>query len=62
MPVDPSLLELLACPAPDHGRLVAVEDADALRCTECGRVFEVVDGIPKLVLERDAVPDQPPQT
>lgn len=55
MQLDPVLLEVLACPAPHHAPLVAGTpddpDADALTCTECGRVFPVRDGIPVLLLD-----------
>ena len=50
--LDPDLLDILACPAPDHGTLV-VADAEAgpgLRCTSCGRRYPVTDGIPVLLL------------
>lgn len=53
--LDPVLLEVLACPAEHHAPLVAgtPEDpeAEALTCTECGRVFAVRDGIPVLLLD-----------
>ena len=53
--LDPILLEVLACPAPDHAplRVGAPDDAeaDALTCTECGRVYPVRDGIPVLLLD-----------
>lgn len=53
--LDPVLLEVLACPAPDHAPLHAGTpddpDADALTCTSCGRVFPVRDGIPVLLLD-----------
>ncbi len=46
---------MLACPAPDHAPLsVGAPDdaeADALTCTECGRVYPVRDGIPVLLLD-----------
>jgi uncharacterized protein YbaR (Trm112 family) len=57
MPVqlDPVLLEVLACPAEHHAplRVGTTEDpeAQALTCTECGRVFPVRDGIPVLLLD-----------
>ena len=57
MPVqlDPVLLEVLACPAEHHAplRLGSADDPDAqaLTCTECGRVFPVRDGIPVLLLD-----------
>ena len=52
--LDPDLLEILACPAPDHGALrVGTPDdrtASALTCTVCRRSFPVSDGIPVLLL------------
>lgn len=48
MPIDPQLLELLACPI-DHARL---EDrTTSLRCTNCGRAYPIRDGIPVLLPE-----------
>ncbi len=53
--LDPVLLEVLACPAEHHAPLVAGApddpQADALTCTECGRVFPVRGGIPVLLLD-----------
>ena len=53
--LDPVLLEVLACPAEHHAplRLGSPDnaDAEALTCTECGRVFPVRDGIPVLLLD-----------
>lgn len=53
--LDPVLLDVLACPAEHHAPLVAGApddpEADALTCTECGRVFPVRDGIPVLLLD-----------
>jgi uncharacterized protein YbaR (Trm112 family) len=52
--LDPVLLEILACPAPDHGALRPGTpddpDAAALTCQSCGRRFPVTDGIPVLLL------------
>ena len=52
--LDADLLEILACPAPDHGPLRAGTPDDpaaaALTCTVCGRRFPVADGIPVLLL------------
>jgi uncharacterized protein len=57
--LDPQLLEILACPSPDHAPLrVGTEDdpdADVLTCTACGRRFPVVDGVPVLLLD-EALP------
>ncbi|MFI5614785.1 Trm112 family protein [Amycolatopsis sp. NPDC051903] len=66
--LDAQLLEILACPSPDHAPLRpgTPEDAgaDALTCTECGRVYPVRDGIPVLLLEEavfsgDHTPGEP---
>ncbi|WP_189209801.1 Trm112 family protein [Actinokineospora fastidiosa] len=53
--LDPQLLDILACPSDDHAALVVGRpddpDADALTCTECGRVYPVDDGVPVLLLD-----------
>lgn len=58
--LDPQLLEILACPSPDHAPLRAGTatdpDADALTCTECGRSYPVRDGIPVLLLDEAVEP------
>jgi uncharacterized protein YbaR (Trm112 family) len=57
---DTQLLEILACPSPDHAPLrvgsPSDPEADALTCTECGRVFPVRDGIPVLLLDEATEP------
>jgi uncharacterized protein len=63
--LDPALLEILACPAPDHGELRpgTPDDpaASALTCQSCGRRFPVTDGIPVLLLsEATGGPDDTP--
>ncbi|WP_007025250.1 Trm112 family protein [Saccharomonospora iraqiensis] len=59
--LDAQLLEVLACPAADHAPLRPGTpddpDADALTCTSCGRVYEVRDGIPVLLLDEADLPD-----
>ncbi|MGH3882969.1 MAG: Trm112 family protein [Pseudonocardiaceae bacterium] len=61
--LDPQLLEILACPCPEHAELrigtVADPEADALTCTVCGRSFPVTDGIPVLLLD-EALPGTGP--
>jgi uncharacterized protein YbaR (Trm112 family) len=53
--LDPVLLEVLACPAEHHAPLAVGApgnpEAEVLTCTECGRMFPVVDGIPHLLLD-----------
>ncbi|MER2092353.1 Trm112 family protein, partial [Saccharopolyspora rectivirgula] len=53
--LEPQLLEILACPCPQHAPLQpgrpGEPEADFLTCTSCGRSFPVRDGIPVLLLE-----------
>jgi uncharacterized protein YbaR (Trm112 family) len=53
--LDPQLMEILACPCPEHAELrtgsASDPEADALTCTSCGRSFPVIDGIPVLLLD-----------
>jgi uncharacterized protein YbaR (Trm112 family) len=49
--LDPELLEVLACPAPDHAPLAYDPEAQTLTCTSCGRVFPVRHGLPVLLLD-----------
>jgi len=64
--LDAQLLEILACPSPDHAPLRPGTpddpDADALTCTECGRIFPVTDGIPVLLLDEAESPDESDDT
>lgn len=39
--------QVMACPNPDHGTLVAADGG--YTCTACGAHFEVIDGIPVLL-------------
>lgn len=58
--LDEQLLEVLACPSPDHAPLrkgtPADPDADVLTCTDCGRQYPVRDGIPVLLLDEATAP------
>ena len=51
MALDPQLLDILACPDTHHAPLDYDSAAQTLTCTECGRVFEVRDDIPVLLLD-----------
>jgi hypothetical protein len=61
--LDPQLLEILACPSPDHAPLrvgtPGDPDAQALTCTSCGRQYPVVDGVPVLLLDEAVLPSVP---
>jgi uncharacterized protein YbaR (Trm112 family) len=58
--LDPQLLEILACPSPDHAPLrvgtPGDPEAEALTCTSCGRQYPVVDGVPVLLLDEAVRP------
>jgi uncharacterized protein len=57
VPLDPQLLELLACPSDDHAPLREEkrEGNDVLVCSFCGSLFRIEDGIPVLLLD-EAIP------
>ncbi len=46
--ISDELLQLLVCPV-DYASLEVV--GSSLRCTSCGRVFPVEDGIPNMLVE-----------
>jgi uncharacterized protein YbaR (Trm112 family) len=48
---DPAVLEILRCPDVHHAELAYDEAAQTLACVVCGRVFEIRDGIPVLLLD-----------
>jgi uncharacterized protein len=54
MPLDPKLLEIIACPK-CHGRLESNADGNALVCRACRLAYPIVDEIPNLIIE-DAQP------
>ena len=55
-PLDPVLLEVLACPCEHHAPVrVDGEPVTALVCTRCLSSFPVRDGIPVMLLD-DATP------
>ena len=51
MPLDQILLEILRCPDEHHAELSYDEAAGELTCTECGRIFEIRDGVPVMLLD-----------
>ncbi|MFC0533642.1 Trm112 family protein [Phytohabitans kaempferiae] len=57
MSLDAQLLEILACPDTHHAPLEYDASAETLTCTECGRIFEVRDGIPVLLLDEARSPE-----
>ena len=56
MPLDPVLLEVLACPCEHHAPVEVVgEPPTAVECRRCRTSFPVRDGIPVMLLD-DATP------
>jgi uncharacterized protein len=51
--LDPTLLAVLACPDAHHAPLRPDAIGSCLICTACGRMYNIVAGIPVLVLDRD---------
>ena len=49
--MDPRILDILACPDTHHAPLAYDAGEQTLTCTECGRIFEIRDGIPVLLLD-----------
>jgi uncharacterized protein YbaR (Trm112 family) len=53
MSIDPSLLEILACPA-CHGEINEVEAG--LQCSDCGRLYPIRDGVPVMLVDEATGP------
>jgi uncharacterized protein YbaR (Trm112 family) len=62
MNLDPTLLEVLACPA-CHGELRVDDAAAELVCTnpECGLAYRVEDDIPVMLIDEARKPAEPPK-
>ncbi len=54
MPVDPELLDILACPV-CKTRVRPVKDGTALRCDACKRVYPVKDDIPVMLIDEATI-------
>lgn len=54
------LLDALVCPVPEcRKRLTLAADESQFRCTGCGRIYPVRDGIPVLLVDQATIPDSP---
>jgi len=49
VPLDPSVLDLLACPACQG--IISIQE-NSLVCAACARAYPIVDGIPVLIADR----------
>jgi hypothetical protein len=54
MPVDPELLEILACPN-CKTKVDLVKDGTALKCGKCNRVYPIKDDIPVMLLDEATI-------
>lgn len=56
MPVDPELLDILACPE-CKTKVTPVKNGTALKCPQCRRVYPIKDDIPVMLLDEAVVED-----
>jgi hypothetical protein len=54
MPIDPELLEILACPE-CKTPVEVVKDGAGLRCATCRRVYPVQDDIPVMLVDEATI-------
>jgi uncharacterized protein len=59
MPINPDLLEILACPA-CKGKVDLKADGSGLKCRECSRVYPIRDDIPVMLVDEATVEDEKP--
>jgi len=55
MPLDPKLLEILACPVCKES-VQALPDDGGLACPKCRRVYPIEEGIPVMMIDRAVIP------
>jgi uncharacterized protein YbaR (Trm112 family) len=54
MPVDPELLDILACPN-CKTKVDLVKNGTALKCSQCKRVYPIKDDIPVMLLDEATI-------
>jgi LSD1 subclass zinc finger protein len=54
MPVDPELLEILACPS-CKTPVTLVKNGTALKCATCKRVYPIKDDIPVMLIDEATI-------
>jgi len=54
MPIDPQLLEILACPN-CKTPVSLVKDGTALKCQQCHRVYPIKDDIPVMLIDEATI-------
>ena len=50
MPIDPKLVDLLACPK-CHGQLATVAKPEGFACEACKLFYAVEDGLPNMLID-----------
>lgn len=50
-PIKPELLEILACPCPQHAAVEVAKDQSQIICTKCETKFPIKEGIPVMLLD-----------
>ena len=58
MPIDPKLLEILACPL-CKTPVILTPPGDGLKCSQCRRVYPIRDDIPVMLVDQAAIDDRP---
>lgn len=56
MPVDPDLLDILACPS-CKTPVTLVKNGTALKCGACKRVYPIKDDIPVMLIDEASIED-----
>lgn len=59
MPIDPRLLDMLACPV-CKVKVSLTADGAGLRCERCRRIFPIRDDIPIMLVEEARQEEEPP--
>jgi uncharacterized protein YbaR (Trm112 family) len=54
MPIDPELLEILACPN-CKTKVDLVKNGTALKCSQCRRVYPIKDDIPVMLIDEATI-------
>ncbi|HET9482257.1 MAG TPA: Trm112 family protein [Candidatus Polarisedimenticolia bacterium] len=54
MPIDPKLLEILACPLCKTA-VTVTPDGNGLKCGQCRRVYPIQDDIPVMLVDRATI-------
>ena len=58
MPIDPKLLEILACPL-CKTPVDLTSGGDGLKCSQCRRVYPIKDDIPVMLVDQATIDDRP---